>query len=185
MRISITLVAVTAISLCSAPAANAHIMSVIDYQELRDKSDLIAIACPVTKTTDTKEKTFFPDIVQQSRDGKQSKVPAIGVETIFSVSVVLKGDFATKKFVLHHYREAPSSPEIISVGGPLVVSFVPPDRPIQPNLPVQLNPPWCRNILLFLIKEHDGRYAPTGGQTDPSGRAIYALEPPPYPSGER
>jgi len=155
--------AVAALSLCIVPAAYARLVGLVSYQELFDKSDLIVIASPVTKTTDTEERTYFPNISEIDKDGKQSSVAAVGVETSFNVSLVIKGDRAAKLFILHHYREA-NGP---GLDGPAVVSFDPSDYRRR------------RDILLFLIKERDGRYAPYGGQTDPGLQAITALEPPP------
>jgi hypothetical protein len=141
----------------------------VSYQELFDKSDLIVIASPVTKTADTDERTYFQDISQTDKDGKQTSVAAIGVETPFSVSVLIKGDRGIKQFILHHYRvalyPAPDGREVVFIGGPNVVSFDPSRR--------------RRDILLFLVKEQDGRYAPYGGQNDPGLQAIKALESPP------
>jgi len=150
--------AVAALSLCITPAAYARLVQVVSYQELFEKSDLVVIATPLTKTADTDERTYF----------QNTSVAAIGVETIFGVSVVIKGDRATKEFTLHHYRVAPtpSAPDGLLLGGPGVVSFDPTD------------PQRRRNILLFLVKEPDGRYAPNGGQTDPDLQAITALETP-------
>ena len=62
-----------------------------------------------------------------------------------------------KRFVLHHYRQTSLKGE---VDGPELVSFDPDDRP---------------DYLLFLMREPDGRFAPTGGQTDPGFKAITKL----------
>ena len=151
--------------LCLAPAAHARIMREMTYQERFDKSDLIVIAHPATKTTDTKERTFFPDIATVNPDRTKTKDPAIGVETVFDILAVLKGTNPGKQFVLHHYREpnAPPSAAIV-MGGPQTVSFNHPDS--------------GRAVLLFLVKESDGRYAPYGGQTDPGITAIFGLGEP-------
>jgi hypothetical protein len=70
------------------------------------------------------------------------------------------------QFVLHHYRE-PAQPAWNSVGHPFVVMFDPAD------------PAKRENVLLFLIKEKDGRYAAFAGQTDPNYQAIFTLSPVP------
>ncbi len=152
--------AVAALSLCIAPAAYARIVRVVSYQELFEKSDLVVIATPLTKTADTDERTHFEGLFETDQDGKQTSVAAIGVETTFSISVVMKGDRDAKQFVLHHYR-----PTALAIDGPNVVSFDPSDFRRS------------RDILLFLLKEQDGRYAPYGGQTDPGIQAITALGP--------
>jgi hypothetical protein len=37
-------------------------MVVLSYQEMLEKSDLVVIATPKSKTTDTKEQAFLPGI---------------------------------------------------------------------------------------------------------------------------
>jgi hypothetical protein len=156
--------AIVALSLCGMPVAHARLIREIGYQELFDGSDLIVIARPGTKTADTNERPYFADITRTDERGRQARIAAIGVETTFEVSKVIKGNGGLKRFVLHHYREA--SPPSIELNGPLLVSFDPSDASRR------------RDILLFLVKEKDGRYAPYAGQTDPGGRTIFALEVP-------
>lgn len=133
---------------------------VLSYQEMLEKSDLVVIATPKTKTTDTKEQAFLSGIWLQDKDGKRSKIESIGVQTVFAVSVVLKGDQTTKQFVLHHYREAQIRPALDEA---FLVSFDPSDLAQRSS------------YLLFLVREPDGRFAPTGGQTDPGYKAISRL----------
>jgi len=137
--------------------AQARILSVLSYQEMLAKADLVVIADPISKTTDTKEEGSFPNISLQDKDGKQSKIKSIGVETVFAVSAVLKGNATVKRFTLHHYREA--SGEIV-MNGPILVRFDPSDLSKRSS------------YLLFLVREPDGRFAPVGGQTDPGMKAI-------------
>ncbi|HWB59447.1 MAG TPA: hypothetical protein VG733_08145 [Chthoniobacteraceae bacterium] len=128
------------------------------YQELFEKSDVVVIAYP-TATNDTKEQIGI--IGQQ----------AMGVETRFAVSVVLKGDKTLKDFILHHYR---TPDDVMHVpNGPTFVSFAPVKDPTIPP----------HTFILFLVKEADGRYAPVAGQTD-SGLSVreltgvgYAVDP--------
>lgn len=119
------------------------------YQELLDKSDLVVIAAP-TVSADTKEQIDLPGY---------TAMRAIGVETQFKVSAVLKGDKALKNLVLHHYR-APK-PDVSYLNGPNLVSFDTSKK---------------RSFLIFLVREADGRYAPTSGQTDPAHFAVHAIE---------
>jgi hypothetical protein len=144
-----------------AHPAHAQVSRIITYQELFEKSDFIVIAAPVTKTADTLERTYYPDLAQVNANGRQAPVPAIGVETTLEVLAVLKGKSDIKRFVLHHYRSVPSSE--LSFGGASTVSFDPND-PKQP-----------REFLLFLVREKDGRYAPYGGQTFPDGESIMSV----------
>jgi hypothetical protein len=133
---------------------------VLSYQEMLEKSDFVVIATPESKTIDTNEQAFLPGIFFQDRYGKESKVKSIGVETIFVVSTVLKGDATVKRFMLHHYREAQIMPV---VDGAILVSFDPSDISKRSS------------YLLFLVREPDGRFAPVGGQTDPGLKAISRL----------
>ena len=146
--------------------AQARLVSVLSYQEMLAKSDLVVIADPISKTTDTKEEAFFPGILLQEKDGKQSRINSIGVETVFAVSAVLKGDTSLKRFTLHHYREGRSADKsngkvlIEELNGPNLVRFDPSDVSKRSS------------YLLFLVRELDGRFAPIGGQSDPGMKAI-------------
>ena len=113
-----------ALSFCLIPMAQARIMREMTYQERFDKADLIVIAHPASKTTDTTERTVFPSVGYTRKDGKVVADPAIGVETIFDVLVVVKGDNPGKQIVLHHLREpTPPHNAAIAPGGPNTVSF--------------------------------------------------------------
>lgn len=156
LRIILMIVVMTS---CVIPIrSQARLMTVLGYQELFDKSDLVVIAVPKTKTADTKEVAFLPDISLHDKDGKQSRIKSIGVETAFAVSAVLKGDKTRKTFTLHHYREAHIP--AVELSGPLLVSF-------DPEAPSQRG-----SYLLFIVHEPDGRFAPTGGQTDPGFESV-------------
>jgi hypothetical protein len=161
MNASRFVVMTAAVLYCVAPnQSQARKMLILSYQQMLEKSDVVVIATPKSKTTDTEEEAFLPNIWQQDKDGKQSKIKSIGVETVFAVSAVLKGDATIKQFTLHHYREAQ-----ISAGfdGPYLVSFDPSDMSKRSS------------YLLFLVREPDGRFAPIDGQTDPGFKAISRL----------
>jgi len=114
--------AASTILFCVTPEqSQAHLMEAFTYQELLAKSDLVVIATPKSETTDTAEQAFFPNLVREDKDGRRSKVESIGVETIFVVAAVLKGDKTIKKLTLHHYREVSSSH--VMVNRPLLVFF--------------------------------------------------------------
>jgi hypothetical protein len=128
-----------AVILISTGIVGARMVRMWSYQELLDKSDLVVIAT-ATGTNDTNEHlNNFQGFVGQ---------PAIGVETKFEVSAVLKGDKTPKELVLHHFHA---------------------DRLTVPNGPgfVSFDPAKKRTFLLFLVREADGRYASAVGQTDP------------------
>ncbi len=137
--------------------APARITLVLSYQGMLAKSDLVVIANPTSNTADTSEESFVPDILILETGGKQSRIKSIGVETVFAVSAVLKGDLTLKQFTLHHYREAQVS---LHADGPYLVRFDPSDISKRSS------------YLLFLVREQDGRFAPIGGQTDPGMKAI-------------
>lgn len=130
------------------------------YKDMLAKSDLVVIANPVDRTTDTKEETYLPGIFLQDKNGKQSRIKAIGVETKFTVLAVLKGDATSKQVTLHHYREAEPSN---ALNQPFLVYFDPSDISKR------------RSYLLFLVHEPDGRFAPFGGQTDPGMKSILPI----------
>src|SRR5690348_12749295 len=113
-------VAVTILLCVAANPSQARLMEVLTYRDMLAKSDIVVIATPKSKTIDTGEQAFFPNIVQQDKDGRQSKVESIGVETVFLVSTVLKGDKTIKKFTLHHCRERNSG---VTINGPMLVFF--------------------------------------------------------------
>jgi len=120
------------------------------YDKLTQEADLIVIATP-TSGHDTAERTTFPNIVRTDTNNVRSAIPAIGVETTFTILAVLKGSSGTNALVFHHLREAGPA---TSINGPALVAFDPKEG---------------KRFLLFLKRETDGRYAPLTGQTDPAG----------------
>lgn len=162
------LVVLAALGAPAPQPLHARPIATINYQLQFDQSDLVVIATPTGKTADTSERSLILNIYRQDRDGKQVPVESIGVETPFRIAVVLKGDKDLKQFTLHHYRETGGA--LATVNGPLLLSFADPSD--GKNL---------HSYLMFLVREADGRYAPTGGQTDPAYHAIHALPyaPPP------
>jgi hypothetical protein len=160
MKFSKALLAAALLAFCITPRSSGRFVSTQSYQELLDKSDLVIIATPITKTIDTKEISYLPNIFSQGKDGQRSKVSAVGVETSFKVCAVLKGEKRSQQIVLHHYRDA--STELL-MDGPMLVFFDPSDMKQRSS------------YLLFLIREPDGRYAPTGGQTDPGFKTVSSV----------
>jgi hypothetical protein len=130
--------------------SEARLSPSLTYEQLRNKSDLVVIATPVENSKITTEHFELPDI----------KVKVVGVETKMRVATTLKG-VSTKEITLHHYGlPDPKAPQI---NGPQLAFFNATDVNQR------------HSLLLFLIKEKDGRYAPAGGQTDPRGMAISEL----------
>ncbi len=137
----------TALAVVATNVVRARAVRIWSYQELLDKSDLVVLATPTT-SNDNKEHADLPGF---------SGEPVIGVETKFSVSVVLKGDKALSDLVLHHYRTADGTNVPHVPNGPSFVSFASAEGPTA----IQ------RTYILFLLREADGHYAPVVGQSDP------------------
>src|SRR5690349_20566759 len=105
MKVFRVLLIVFGISFCtSTNQSQARPFAFFNYQTQFDGSDLVVIATPTAKTTDTNERSLDFGVSRTNKDGKQVRAQSIGVETVFRVSVVLKGDNTLKKFTLHHYR---------------------------------------------------------------------------------
>jgi hypothetical protein len=128
-------------------------------QNLFDKSDLVVVATP-TATGDTQEQIDLPGIAQLTPDNKNIGVPAVGVETKFRIAGVLKGNKNLKEVTLHHYRLKELA---AGFNNPHLLFFNPEDK---------------AEFLLFLVREADGRYAPTSGQTDPALYSVRSLGSP-------
>lgn len=142
-----------------APKLEARVILAWSIQELLDKSDLVVIATPAA-TVDTNEQIDLPGIKQVTPDNKTIGIPAIGVETKFGIVGVLKGDKSLKEFTLHHYREKELSKT--GINGSSLLFF---------------NPGEKGEFLVFLVREADGRCAPTSGQTDPALYSVRSLGP--------
>lgn len=134
------------------PNAAGRAVRRVSYQELFDKSDLVVIATPTAPTSDTTEELLLPGMLSRDPQGRLKPATCIGVETSFEISLVLKGDREMRKLTLHHGRLPDNQ---MLKNGPILVSFDPKD------------PRRSGSYLLFLVKEQDGRFAPTDGQTDP------------------
>ena len=142
----------TFLVLATSLVAQARLIKHWTDQELFEKSDLVLIATPTT-SSDTLERIDLPGLTAQK---------VIGVETAFAVSAIVKGDKEMKDFILHHYRADEERTGIVA-NGPRMIAFKPEEK---------------RKFLLYLIKEADGRYAPTVGQVDPGMKGITALNEP-------
>jgi hypothetical protein len=123
------------------------------YELMRERSDLVVIAKPVSSTP-TEEKISLPDLSPATR--------VVGVETRFEVRLVLKGSPKTKNVCLDHYAlENPADSKVR--GAPHLVTFDPKQQP-----------PAC--YLMFLKQVSAGRYVPVTGQIDPAAECIIKLE---------
>jgi hypothetical protein len=140
--------AVLSLALLSVPSlVSARFMTGwMELDEAWNKADLVVIAKAVS-TKDTAERTTLGDM--------QPPLEVTGVETEFETQLVFKGSKNIKKFILHHYK----TDEDFANGPSFVV--VPQDK--HPF------------YLLFVIKEKDGRYAPTNDQIDPAMISVFRL----------
>jgi hypothetical protein len=141
-----SLIFAAALITAAVPRLVAYTVPTYSYDELFARSDFVVIAQPLRKTHDTAERSTLRGVTPPT--------PVIGVETQFQTALVLKGR-KRDRFTLHHYRE-PSLKvkpgfEAVTVDGPLLITFDATDR---------------KRYLLFLVRERDGRFAPTGGQQD-------------------
>ena len=143
------------IGIAAPSSITARFMQPWTYQDLFAKSDFVVVAMPAAATHDTAEHSTLRDI--------QPNEPVVGVVTEFRTLLVLKGS-PKDRFVLHHYRLEDPTP---AINGPELVAF----DPAKDHRP----------YLLFLVREPDGRFAPTGGQTDPAFLSVQQL---PEPVGE-
>src|SRR3954454_8288976 len=141
--------AFAAVILATAEFATAHLMAVWSYEDLFGKSDVVVIATPMSPTRDTAERTTLPGI--------EPPTAVIGVVTQFQTLLVLKGD-KHDRITFHHYT-LPQS-DVALVNGPSLVAFPKVDHV---------------SYLLFLVRERDGRFAPTAGQADPEDVSVQKL----------
>jgi hypothetical protein len=139
MKRSAVIVALVLIAVGPAYSRN---ISWPGYDELFAKSDFVVIAEPATKTRDTREHTVLTENISPG-------VSAIGVVTDFKCLLVLKGA-RRLRFTLHHYRLGESG---LIINGPNFMAY-------KPGIVTQ-------PFLMFLVRERDGRFAPTAGQIDP------------------
>jgi hypothetical protein len=149
--------------------AKAPGLPLMSFADLKRKSDLIVIATPVA-TRQTDEETPLPawrsvptcpDSLQpqlRERAWTSRQVIGRGLETRFRISLCLKGHpDSSGVLVLHHYR-------VIDPG------------PITYSYKLSFDPEAHECYLMFLVRERDGRYAPTGGQTHPAVNGIHLLK---------
>ena len=136
-----------------APRLIALTIPSYDYDDLFARSDFVVIAEPLHNTRDTTERSTLAEINPRTR--------VVGVETQFEAAWVLKGP-KRDHFTLHHYRE----PTRKLKEGAVIIGRVPLVK-FDSNKHV--------DYLLFLVREPDGRFAPTAGQTFVDGVSIWQL----------
>jgi len=129
-----------------------------------DKADLVAKA-GWNGTKDTDERGTLPNF--------EPAIKVMGVTTEFETKLVFKGPRDIKNLRLHHYKFEfqdddlwTSAPQFVRIRGPERRDGV--------------NYPGGGQLLLFLKKEPDSRYAPVTGQIYPAVSSVLILD---FPSG--
>jgi len=74
MKSATWMVLTIGIACCELWPLNARRMIVPSYQQLLDRSDLVVIATPITRTKDTAEASYLPRIFRQDANGVQSQI---------------------------------------------------------------------------------------------------------------
>ena len=155
MKTRIALISALMIS-ALARWAFAYNIDSFTYAEMFAKSDLVVIARP-SESRDTGERKLDRNV--------KPAVRVAGVVTECDALYVLKGP-KLKQFKLYHFREV-SPPkaahriEDVVIGPQIGISF---DQSKG-----------SKRYLMFLVREHDGRYAPFGGQTDVEAISIQQI----------
>jgi hypothetical protein len=147
--------------LLSPSTARAWLSSIVDCEQMVSGSSVVVLARPISRTRDTGEG-------QDADPRDAAGFPSVWVETTFRVTKVLQGRITAATFVLHHLREPTLAPGKdgrvpVLINGPPLVWFNP-SRPADQ-----------RQMVLFLVREPDGRYAPYPDQTAGAG-SIYPLD---------
>jgi hypothetical protein len=162
-------------ALIAPDCLEARVPQSLSYETQRERADLIVIAWP-TSIKDTNEvipmDDLWPPKVGGTISTAKERAMVRGVEAIFDVLTVLKGDANIKHVTLHYYRHelAKDGRPLIVMNGPAFLSFIMPEKPC----PVESVPGSGRSYLMFLKNDSNGRYSPLVGQIDPI-HSIYQL----------
>ena len=139
-----------AMSLCTTPSViQGYTSTYPSYGGMTAQSDLVVIATPVARQ-EQGEDAQLPGV---SQGPNWDPVPAVGIETSFSILAVLKGDekLTGGTFALVHYREKVKDTSGTYRGGPALVDFKPGEGSAY---------------LMFLKDRGDGHF-----------EAVHAIEP--------
>jgi len=139
-----------AMSLCTTPSVVQGYMSTYpSYDWMTANSDLVVVATPVARQ-EQGEDAQLPGV---SQGPDRDPVPAVGIETTFSILALLKGDekLTGGTFALVHHREKVKDTSGFRSAGPMLIDFKPGDGSAY---------------LMFLKDRGDGRF-----------EAVHAIEP--------
>jgi hypothetical protein len=153
-------VAVATVLLCAptfAPHASARLVNPFTFNELLEKSDVIAIVEAIRD--EPAKDTFKPDNITRF----------VGINTHFRVHLVLKGKVETKEVtVLHFWNEEPrieNGPECADFR--FTITYTEEHFMNGENVgSVAVHHPERPMWLAFLKKRNDGRFEPVAGQLD-------------------
>lgn len=135
-------VVMVAMLFCSAPSVvHGYMTSYPGYDSMAAKSDLVVIATPRSRQEQSGEARL-PGL---SQGPNRDPVPAVEIETTFSILAVLKGDekLTGGDFALVHYREKLINTSGVQVPGPMLIDFQAGDGSAY---------------LMFLKSRSDGRF---------------------------
>ena len=150
--------------LLSPSAASAYAFGIVACDQMVSGSSVVVLARPISRTRDTGEGADA-----DPRDA--AEFPFVWVETTFRVTRVLKGRMTGATFVLHHIREPTLAARKdgrvpVLVNGPPLLRFDP------------SSPAGQRQMVLFLVSEPGGRYAPYPDQKLAGAWSIYPIDAP-------
>jgi hypothetical protein len=99
-----------------------------------------------------------------------TKTKVVGVNTVFEAGLVLKGPKDGNKIALHHYKFQEEGDAFRYFSPQLL-------RIIEPVNHDGRYAPGGGQFLLFLVREPEGRFAPVTGQTDPAISSVLRVVP--------
>lgn len=121
MRIR-TAFGIVVLALCVEPTiSHGYLSSYPPYDALAANAELVVIATPLSRQEQSGEAKL-PGVTQGPN---WDPVPAVEIETTFSILVVLKGDerLSGRTVALVHYREKRQDTAGIKMPGPMLIDF--------------------------------------------------------------
>jgi hypothetical protein len=144
-----TAIGVFTVSMLLSVRPAAQIGYLWSAEELRAKSDVVAIATPI-RTTETETKTELREL--------QPPFPVVELQTAFRVLTILKGNAPQPILLLRHYRADESRLRSGVIGGARALSVS----------------DLGSEYLLFLRRDRNGALIPTSGHVSP-GDSVFVL----------
>jgi hypothetical protein len=107
---------------CAAPSVvHGYLSSYPSYDSMAARSDLVVIATPLAR----QEQVAEAQLPGVSQGPNREPVPAVEIETTFTVLAVLRGDekLTSSTLALVHYREKTRDPSGVHLAGPMLIDF--------------------------------------------------------------